>query len=112
MMKCHSVSSQPWLLSDPLSMLMFWSANAEVGKIAHAIMSRVAAVTAIRPAVVRRLLSFVLVLREPIICSDLPFALPVGTTGDTSCPITSGVYDPETGYFIGRRSKTAVSPLP
>jgi hypothetical protein len=26
-------------------------------------------------------LVLVLVLREPIICSDLPFALPVGTTG-------------------------------
>jgi hypothetical protein len=58
-----------------------WEAPAALGKIAHAIMSRVAAVTAIRPAVVRRLLSLVLVLREPIICSDLPFALPVGTTG-------------------------------
>jgi hypothetical protein len=59
------------------------TATAGLGKIAHAIMSRVAAVTAIRPAVVRRLLSLVLVLvlREPIICSDLPFALPVGTTG-------------------------------
>jgi hypothetical protein len=57
------------------------TAAAGLGKIAQAIMSRVAAVTAIRPAVVRRLLSLVLVLREPIICSDLPFALPVGTTG-------------------------------
>jgi hypothetical protein len=57
------------------------AAPAVLGKVAHAIMSRVAAVTAIRPAVVRRLLSLVLVLREPIICSDLPFALPVGTTG-------------------------------
>jgi hypothetical protein len=50
---------------------------------AHASIRNVAAVTAIRPAVVSRLLSLVLVLvlREPIICSDLPFALPVGTTG-------------------------------
>jgi hypothetical protein len=57
------------------------SANAAEGKIAQAIMSRVAAVTAIRPAVVSRLLSLVVVLCEPIICSNLPFALPVGTTG-------------------------------
>jgi len=83
MMKCHSVSSQPWLLSDPLSMLMLWSANAEVGKIAHAIISSVAAVTAMRPAAVSRLLWFVLR------CAGIfptSIVLTASTTGGHLCP--------------------------
>ena len=77
-----SPGSQGVLCSDPCPVhVTVPSANATEGKMAHAIINSVAAVTAIRPAVVSRLLSFVLVRCEPIICSNLPFALPVGTAG-------------------------------
>jgi hypothetical protein len=55
--------------------------EAGAGNTAQDIIRSVAAVTAIKPATVSRLPSRMLVFCEPIICSNLPFALPVGTTG-------------------------------
>jgi hypothetical protein len=77
MMKCHSVVSQAWLLNEPWFTLIVWSARAAaVGKIAHAIMRSVAAVTVMRPACVSRLPS--LLRCEPGIGSYLPSSCPPG----------------------------------
>jgi hypothetical protein len=58
--KCHSSALHSWLDSEPELTEICWLARAAVGKMAHAIISSVAAVTAMRPAAVSRLLWFVL----------------------------------------------------
>jgi hypothetical protein len=72
-------------------------ANAAVGKMAHAIISSVAAVTAMRPAAVSPLLWFVLR------CAGIfptSIVLTVSATGGHLCPPLVSL-GPRSGYFIG-----------
>jgi hypothetical protein len=83
-------------LSDPLpAQLSTPSANAGLGKIAHAIISSVAAVTAMRPAAVSRLLWFVLR------CAGIFFTsivLTTSATGGQLCP-PLGILGPLSGLL-------------
>jgi hypothetical protein len=69
----------PWPVHGVVSEL----ANAEVGKMAHTIISSVAAVTAMRPAAVSRLLWFVLRCAGIFLTS---IVLTVSATGGHFCP--------------------------